>query len=540
MRNYIILFCSMMYFNSLCQTIENTTQIKTYGYGGISAIAGIDLKYLMAFGRGDSVALSEQETFTDLNNRCLILLKDASDQTIWSKYVEFITLNNAYIVDVCFDSFDNVLLCGWSQSTDYNLDGIALTTSGFVAKIDAAGITQWFHGVDNFYPSSIATNSLGDVILGGYCRDTLNFAGSTYISYPGGMVIDFPFDICLLSLSTNEEEQWFRTYGGSYTEEITDLAVDQNDFIYSSGDLQSGVIFNNLSVPFGSFLFKHDLNGQEIWSKSFSQVTNPTAINAISKKVTVDEFGNIYWLNSFHTDTLSTGIGLAILEECDFFDGDILTVLCKYNNAGEIQNYISISCAPENRTWDMYAMGENLVISGTLGSTVHLANNVTLSSDTYADNGFVLMLDSNFNVVWHLETAEQNDDASIVINHIFELGSQLRIAGSFRVELQLGEFNFFPVDLHDNFIATIDTTNSVLETDQLRIGIYPNPVNDFLYFSESVHLQSGKSKVYNAVGQQVEVIVNKYGIDTSHLMSGFYLAIVESEVGRVTLRFIKE
>ena len=88
-----------------------------------------------------------------------------------------------------------------------------------------------------------------------------------------------------------------------------------------------------------------------------------------------------------------------------------------------------------------------------------------------------------------------------------------------------------------NDVVAIDnvTSNFSYETlslsdgqrQDLKVEVYPNPVNDVLYISKDIALV----ELYNVLGQKIKSYSNANSIDTSNLRSGSYIVKLISEDG---------
>ena len=90
---------------------------------------------------------------------------------------------------------------------------------------------------------------------------------------------------------------------------------------------------------------------------------------------------------------------------------------------------------------------------------------------------------------------------------------------------------FYPMDMDNNL-------NSQTTIDSNEILIYPNPVKDKLYLKGNIILLEKEIKMYNALGQEVDFVVNNSSqnnieIDMSNLKTGFYILKTKTNTKKI-------
>ena len=87
---------------------------------------------------------------------------------------------------------------------------------------------------------------------------------------------------------------------------------------------------------------------------------------------------------------------------------------------------------------------------------------------------------------------------------------------------------------------TIGNTSISVEENEISFGIYPNPVDDYLYISTNEAVK--EIHIYNMLGMTVYQTAKYNGnsINVSELNNGMYLMKVITENGESVKRFIKK
>lgn len=155
----------------------------------------------------------------------------------------------------------------------------------FVVKLDSNGIFQWARqfGKETIYanayprvksivsvkPSDITTDATGNVYIGGTFEDTADFDPSIGISELVPKGEKFKSDAFILKLNADGEFLWVNRMGGIGDDAVNKIAVDNDGFVYASGNCSD-------SADFGPFMFydrpenficKLNPTGEFLWVK---------------------------------------------------------------------------------------------------------------------------------------------------------------------------------------------------------------------------------------------------------------------------------
>lgn len=213
---------------------------------------------------------------------------------------------NNLIGDIELDNNSNIYITGRKTIPLWGNNNSNLG-DGFIAKLDEDLVPIWSTMLgtssgSQFFPTAIAINSSGDMIIGGNCSDNTltpqlhpNNANSYNSAYGGGIQ-----DAFLMNLSSNSNTiQWATYLGGSDFERLEDIEIDLSDNILVCGQTESSDFYTYSTSPFLStslngdsdgFISKFSSTGGEI-NSSYIGSTTDGSVNAI----TLDYLGNAYY-----------------------------------------------------------------------------------------------------------------------------------------------------------------------------------------------------------------------------------------------------
>ncbi|MFX0074809.1 MAG: hypothetical protein ACFE96_05170 [Candidatus Hermodarchaeota archaeon] len=195
----------------------------------------------------DNVYLAGYQDISGSNtNRDIVIAKyNSIGEQTWVRHWGGINDDIAY--DLSIDSFDNIFIVGLTKSFD-DVDGDAI-----ILKYNVSGHLQW------------------NITWGGSQFDTATSIDidSTHNFYIGGLSQSFgdtDGDAFLVKFDSNWVEQWNTTWGGSDTEEVGCVHVDNNDNIYISGRSDS---LDPTPAEGDAYLNKYNISGDLLWTRSW-------------------------------------------------------------------------------------------------------------------------------------------------------------------------------------------------------------------------------------------------------------------------------
>jgi hypothetical protein len=173
----------------------------------------------------------------------------------------------------------------------------------FVQKLDAAGLFIWaqsFGGNSDDKSNGVALDANNDVYLGGYFRLTADMdpgAGTDSLSSNG------VFDAFVSKLDASGDYLWSRSFGGTFDDEATGIAVDDDQNVYATGYFSSTVDFDPgpgvkehsaVGASIDVFVVKLNSTGDYFLSEAFGG----SAPN-LGNNVAIDNSGNIYIVGTY-------------------------------------------------------------------------------------------------------------------------------------------------------------------------------------------------------------------------------------------------
>lgn len=188
-----------------------------------------------------------------------------------------------YGVELTTDSKANIIMCGFTSSTNFPVNSGAFQTSyaggsndAFAVKLNSSGIRQWAtyyggSGDDRFY--AVTSDTSDNYYLNGFTSST-NFpvSSSAYQSTKAGAN-----DLGLVKFNNSGSRQWATYYGGSGDDLLFAAKFSNDNNLYLTGLTKS----SNFPVSSGAFqtsnaggtndgfLLKFSSSGSRIWATYF-------------------------------------------------------------------------------------------------------------------------------------------------------------------------------------------------------------------------------------------------------------------------------
>ena len=229
----------------------------------------------------------------------VIKMSGTNGNVLWSKTLG--GSKNVVANTVAVDYDDNILVSGSFQDTcDLNPSDTLefLVTeyadrSAFVLKLTNWGDFIWgktmvgtggtSSGQLGGVGLSLAISTNNDVYVGGIYSDSVDFdpgpgISNLYAINPSGTTTLNSF---VLKLNTYGEFKWVNSIERFYTNDIIlDIAIDENDYLYVTGDCNDGAVFHTdydtVTLNFENirdiFCIKTDSLGHYLWDLSFGSV----------------------------------------------------------------------------------------------------------------------------------------------------------------------------------------------------------------------------------------------------------------------------
>ena len=234
--------------------------------------------------------------------------------SVWSK--NFGDFDGQYGRSIAADAMGNVFVCGVFHSK-LDLGGGPITSNaldGFLTKLDPSGNHLWtkhYTGDSSQYPTSLAVDTAGNVVVVG------SFAGTT--DFGGGALVATDSDVFVAKYNAAGTHLWSKRYGEADVQAASAVAIDATGNITIGGTLLGAADFGGglmTATDIDLFGIKLDPNGNHVWSKRFDQAlgSQPELMG-----VAVDSAGNVAFTGYFFTSIDLGGGPLASAGNGDVF-----------------------------------------------------------------------------------------------------------------------------------------------------------------------------------------------------------------------------
>ena len=182
------------------------------------------------------------------------------------------------IKSVVESSDEGYIVVGYFESSnitvgDYNLINNSSKTSssdgfdGMVIKYSKEGIVEWatsIGGSSDDQILSVSTTSNGEILVGGYFYSSSITVGDYTLNNSRATTSS---DAMLIKYNADGEVEWATSIGGSYSDQITSVAVGSDGGILVSGIFQRGITVGDYTLK-NAGVIKYDAKGEVEWATS--------------------------------------------------------------------------------------------------------------------------------------------------------------------------------------------------------------------------------------------------------------------------------
>ncbi|CAH0995712.1 hypothetical protein EMA8858_01837 [Emticicia aquatica] len=140
--------------------------------------------------------------------------------------------------DLYIDGNDNVYVAGSYKGTVtmgglYNFTSNSTTYDAFVSKYNTSLAIQWSKsegGVGDEFASEIASDASGNIFIGGYFTETINFNGGAVQKTSVGS-----YDVFIAKYTSTGTLTWANSFGGLNSDVVNDIHFDGINDLYLTG-----------------------------------------------------------------------------------------------------------------------------------------------------------------------------------------------------------------------------------------------------------------------------------------------------------------
>ncbi|MFH1322201.1 MAG: SBBP repeat-containing protein [Bacteroidota bacterium] len=361
--------------------------------------------------------------------------------------------------DVATDLSGNIYITGSFMSDTIVIGTDTLISNGdydvFLAKYDDDGNVLWarsFGGSDTDNGLNVSPDTLGNVYVTGYFKDSIFFAADTLVSAGH-------FDVFLVKFDVTGNPLWGVKGGGTGEERSMAISVDASGNVYITGK------FFSPTSAFGSevitntdgggstddiFVVKYDQAGNIIWAKSAGGTSFDRSFD-----IAADVFGNVYITGWFNSTTMT--FDTTTLNNNGFFDFYIL----KYDSAGNEKWAKNAGGNMEDEGFGIITDPSGYIyVTGNFHSASITFDTITLTS--YGDRDmFIVKYDSSGSVVWAKNAGGNGQDRGEEVA-IDKSGNVIIAGWFFSVDMVLASDTMINYGERDIFVAKYDSSGNII------------------------------------------------------------------------------
>ena len=314
------------------------------------------------FGGGGLTAAGSEDIF--------VAKLDAAGDHVWSK--RFGDADPQKGLSAAVDASGNAIVTGcFEGAVDFGGDSLTSAGSGdiFVAKFDAAGNHLWskrFGDSTHQEGLNVMADALGNVIVTGFFRGTVDFGGGPLTEVGG-------FDIFVAKFDADGNHVWSKRFGDGSTQLPWGATVDGAGSVIVTGEFDGTVDFGGgVLTSAGNndiFVAKLDAAGSHVWSQRFGG-----SLAEGASSVATDASGNVY-LTGYFLDTVN--FGGADLVSAGFSD----IFLAKFISTGAHQWSKRFGDGDGQTARSVAAFGSgDVILTGVFEGTINLGGGVLTSA----------------------------------------------------------------------------------------------------------------------------------------------------------------
>lgn len=464
---------------------------------------------------------------------------------------------------IAVDAAGNSYITGFFQGTvDFDPStGVSnLTSNGaydiFVLKLDPTGNLLWAQqfGANGYDEgTAIMVNNKGDVYASGLFSNTVDFDPSPAVF---NMTANSILDIYTIKLgATTGNLLWVKRIPRTLSNNrIHELAVDQNDNVYSVGYFQGTVDFDPSVATYNMtslgrediFIQKLDANGNFLWATQMGSDTTDRGHN-----ITIDKDGNAYATGKF-SKIVDANPGASVWALTSNGDEDIF--IQKLDPSGNLLWATSMGSPKFDRGWGIATdTSGNVYASGGYQGTVDFdpgagVANLTASSTSDTD-AYIQKLDKNGHFLWATSMGSSGTYEYAHNVQVDEQGNVYTTGGyypSMDFDPSSAVVSIPSNGVSDVYVLKLSQPAGIIAISTLQkeqIQLYPNPSTGQVTV-ELKDIQEATLRVLDAQGKLVATPTTTqqttHQLDLSFLPSGLYYISIVTDKSSSIVKWVKE
>ena len=400
----------------------------------------------------------------------------------------------------------------------------------FVSKYDASGNYQWtkaFGGTSNEYAHSVAVDTSGNVYLGGYFGNTVDFdagAGVDNRTSAGS------HDAFLSKYDASGNYQWTKAFGGTGGDGVIPVAIDSSGNVYIGGSFENTVDFdpgagvdNRTSAgSYDAFLSKYDASGNYQWTKAFGG-TGEDEVTSVA----INSSGNVY-LGGYFANTVDfdPGAGVDNRTSAGIYDA----FLSKYDASGNYQWTKAFGGTGVDLAWPLATDSSgNVYLGARFENTVDFDPGAGVDNRTSAgsSDAFISKYDASGNYQWTKAFGGTGDDGATSV--AIDSSGNVYLGGFFENTVDFdpgaGVDNWASAGIDDVFISKYDGSGNYQWTkafggtgSDVAIPVATDSSGNVYiggYFANTVDFDPGAGVDNRASAGSYDAFVSKYTYDAT-------------------------
>lgn len=520
---------------------------------------------------------------------CLFAWHIQAQSYVWAKGEGGIGNDNAGAITL--DEQGNSYITG-NLAGSINFSGTEYDGKGvydiFITKYDVNGNVVWVKmagGAGNDQGKSIKYYN-GSLFVAGLYEDTAYFENTMLVSKGEA-------DVFIAKYNTDGALQWVRSAGGSNTDYVASIDVDNDGNVVLVGNYESSANFGGTQLSTAnffneSFIAKYSNSGDVLWAKSVAGsntnlITDVAYDNNGNYLITgffggnytldgftvssstqsydiligkLDKSGNIVWLKKAGSIAEDAAQSICADKDGNAYITGYFTRTANFDaNTVEYLDYNDIFVAkytPDgSNAWVRAGNGSQLDIgfgittddagnvyaTGIFMFTINF-NSVTATSVNGRDL-FIVSYSSTGAVRWLTRAGGINTDCGFDL--VVRPNDNIVLCGYYLNTCTFGDIVIDYAENNDLFIAEFNPpiVSSIEDVGAMDLKIYPNPVSDVL----NIEVEGAAIlKVYNVSGSLMYkgAFEDVLHINTSEWDNGLYVADVNTISGVRVIKLLKE